>query len=230
MSAALPFPHSRQLPSLTYCHQPPQHPPRRQTHRSAGGRCFSHRGFAILSQARQSVVPESCSFLLSFLRSVRFHSLLPTPPRGDAVTSSSQPGCVRSWLESPTPEGVGALRRTRGVSPSACTSGVLRSWCLSGGRRHAAPYQRFLRRSLGRRRKQRLHFRILIRRERRLCLRLCPLRSRSERLHFQSYFLHSHLREGFDFLVPPSPLRSGWRAERRRSQKKNRNPHLAGSG
>ena len=113
MSAALPFPHSHRLPCLTYCHQPPQHLPRRQTHRSAGGRCFSHRGFASPSQTRQSVVAESCSFLLCLLRSVRFHSLLPTPPRGDAVTSSSQPGCVRSWPESPTLEGVDALRRTR---------------------------------------------------------------------------------------------------------------------
>ena len=33
---------------------------------------------------------------------------------GHAVILNWHPGCVRSWLESPTPEGVGALQRTSG--------------------------------------------------------------------------------------------------------------------
>ncbi len=75
---------------------------------------MTRQGFAIHSQARQAVRAELSSFVLYLLQSIRFSTLLPTPPRGDAVTSSSQPGCVRSWLESPTPEGVGASQHTSG--------------------------------------------------------------------------------------------------------------------
>ena len=123
MSAALPFLRSRRLPCLTYCHQPPQHFPRRSPHVATGSCRLTRQGFAIHSQARQSVEAESCSSILYFLRSARFSTLLPTPPRGDAVTSSSQPGCVRSWLECPTPEGVGASQRTSGDLRSAAANG-----------------------------------------------------------------------------------------------------------
>ena len=119
MPAALPFLRSRRLPCLTYCHQPRLHCPRSNPHVAAGSCRLSRQGFAIHSQARQAVWAGSCSFVLYSLRSVRFSTLLPTPPRGDAVTLSSQPGCVRSWLESLTPEGVDASQRTSGGLRSA---------------------------------------------------------------------------------------------------------------
>ena len=108
-SSPLRFLCSRHLPFLTYCHQPPQHLPTPRPHIAGGGRCSAQRGFAFQSEAHQSVVAESCSLSL---RSVRFFWLLPTPPRGDAVTSSSQPGYGPDRLESPTPEGCGASQRT----------------------------------------------------------------------------------------------------------------------
>jgi hypothetical protein len=52
---------------------------------------------------------ESCSLLLS---SVRFFPLLPTPPRGDAVTSSSHPEHGSRWPRSSTPEDRDASQRT----------------------------------------------------------------------------------------------------------------------
>ena len=100
---------SRHFPCLTYYHQPPQHLPASRPYFAARGRCRRQRNFAFHSEARQSVVAESCSLSLW---SVRFFSLLPTPPHGDAVTLSSRPGYGPDRLESPSPEGV-ALHSAR---------------------------------------------------------------------------------------------------------------------
>ena len=91
---------------------------------------FRRRSLLFTSRLRQSLAgsPVCCGRIVficfvfltvcqGLLVAPSIRTQLPTPPRGDAVTSGSQPGCVRSWLESPTPEGVGALRRTSAVLP-----------------------------------------------------------------------------------------------------------------
>ena len=100
---------SRHSPCLTYGHQPLQQSPRQVPYLAVPVRCVMHRGFASHSQARRYVVAESCSLVLL---SVRFFWLLSTPPRGDAVTSSSRPEHGSSRLESSTPEGRDASKRT----------------------------------------------------------------------------------------------------------------------
>ena len=111
---------SRHSPCLTYGHQPLQHSPRQVPYLAVPVRCMMHRGFAIDSQARRNVVAESCSLLLL---SVRFYSLLPTPPRGDAVTSSSRPEHGSSRPESSTPEGRDASQRTSTGGPAVVFCG-----------------------------------------------------------------------------------------------------------
>lgn len=106
---------SRHHPCLAYDHQPPQHSPRQVPYLPSRTGTRTHQGFAIDEQARRSVVAESCSLSLS---SVRFFSLLSTPPRGDAVTSSSHQEHGSRWPGSPTPEDCDASQRTRPHSPS----------------------------------------------------------------------------------------------------------------
>ena len=101
---------SRHHPCLTYDHQPPQHSPAQVPYLHALVRRLTRRGFAFHSQARRFALAESCSLSLS---SVRFFSLLSTPPRGDAVTSSSHPEHGSRWPGSLTPEDRDASQRTR---------------------------------------------------------------------------------------------------------------------
>ena len=103
---------SRHHPCLTYDHQPPQHSPAQVPYLHALVRRLTRRGFAFHSQARRFALAESCSLSLS---SVRFFSLLSTPPRGDAVTSSSHPEHGSRWPGSLTPEDRDASQRTRGI-------------------------------------------------------------------------------------------------------------------
>ena len=100
---------SRHHPCLTYDHQPPQHSPAQVPYLHALVRRLTRRGFAFHSQARRFALAESCSLSLS---SVRFFSLLSTPPRGDAVTSSSHPEHGSRWPGSLTPEDRDASQRT----------------------------------------------------------------------------------------------------------------------
>lgn len=112
---------SRHHPCLAYDHQPPQHSPRQVPYLPSRTGTRTHQGFAIDEQARRSVVAESCSLSLS---SVRFFSLLSTPPRGDAVTSSSHQEHGSRWPGSPTPEDCDASQRTRPHSPSEVLGGT----------------------------------------------------------------------------------------------------------
>ena len=100
---------SRHHPCLTYDHQPPQHSPRQVPYLPSRTDAQAHQGFALDQQARRFVVAESCSLSLS---SIRFYSLLSTPPRGDAVTSSSHPEHGSRWPRSSTPEDRDASQRT----------------------------------------------------------------------------------------------------------------------
>jgi len=100
---------SRHHPCLTYDHQPPQHSPAQVPYLHALVRRLTRRGFAFHSQARRFALAESCSLSLS---SVRFFSLLSTPPRGDAVTSSSHPEHGSRWPGSFTPKDRDASQRT----------------------------------------------------------------------------------------------------------------------
>jgi hypothetical protein len=71
-------------------------------------------------------VAESCSLALS---SIRFFSLLSTPPHGDAVTSSSHPEHGSKWPRSSTSEDCDASQRTEcGLAHSVCTDTSAGPW------------------------------------------------------------------------------------------------------
>jgi len=75
------------------------------------------RNFASRSQARRHGYAVSCSLSL---RSFRFFPLLSTPPRGDAVTSSSHQPDGGQWPGSSTPEECAAPQRTSvGILPAS---------------------------------------------------------------------------------------------------------------
>ena len=94
----------------TYCHQTPRQAP--SVHP------WSHTVVAVISHGRLRPFPAGSSRLSKpnrvhlSLRSIWFSTLLPTPPRGDAVTSSSRRhiGCRRP--RSLTLKGDAALQRT----------------------------------------------------------------------------------------------------------------------
>ena len=79
------------------------------------------RDFAFRSQARRAGSAESCLLLL---RSSWFLPLLPTPPRGDAVTSGSHQPNGSQWPRSLTSEERAASQRTGAGFPPA-SAGIL---------------------------------------------------------------------------------------------------------
>ncbi len=106
---------SRHVPCLAYDHQPPKFAPPQVPYLPSRTGAQAHQGFANDQQARRCLTEaESCSLLLS---SVRFYSLLSTPPRGDAVTSSSHPEHGSRWPRSSTPEDRDASQRTSPLAP-----------------------------------------------------------------------------------------------------------------
>ena len=121
---------SRHNPCLTYDHQPPQHSPRQVPYLPSRTDAQTLQGFAIPQQARRFVVAESCSLALS---SIRFFSLLSTPPHGDAVTSSSHPEHGSKWPRSSTSEDCDASQRTE-TDTLVCPH-VSRQECLHHGQR-----------------------------------------------------------------------------------------------
>ena len=132
ISATLRFLCSRHNPCLTYDHQPPQHSPRQVPYLPSRSDAWAHQSFALHSQARRSVVAESCSLSLS---SVRFFPLLSTPPRGDAVTSSSHPEHGSRWPGSSTPEDRDAPQRT-GPHRPLCGRGSLQVYITAKESEH----------------------------------------------------------------------------------------------
>ena len=74
--------------SQTYCHQPPRHASSALPHSRTGIDALARAGLR-RSLAGSSRLPEPNRVHLS-LRSVWLFPLLPTPPRGDAVTSTSR--------------------------------------------------------------------------------------------------------------------------------------------
>jgi hypothetical protein len=85
------------------------------------------------------------------LRPHRFFSLLSTPPRGDAVTSSSHPAHGTEWAGTFTPQDGAAPQRTSGGFPAADTT---RHWNQLNRAQPAMPVQALVMRRLENRRSQ----------------------------------------------------------------------------